>query len=175
MSTANTIIPQARTWLNTPFHHQGRRKHEGCDCIGLIIGVVAELGVPSRYAHADGRPVLLAEFDERDYAREPDGLRLRAELLKHLTPVPNEAMQVGDILLFRFRENPQHVAFLGDYPGGGFSLIHCYQSAGRVVEHFFDEGWRKRLVGVFRINYGTHCVPQQPNSIRQFASAELRL
>jgi len=46
--TKQQIILQARTWLGTKYHHQGRLKKSkagagGVDCIGLIIGVIDEL------------------------------------------------------------------------------------------------------------------------------------
>jgi len=53
----------------------------------------------------------------------------------------------GDILLFGAGRGPaHHCAFLA--PGDG--LIHCYQEAGRVVEHGFSPVWRPRLRHVFR-------------------------
>jgi len=33
------IVNEVRTWLDTPFQHQGRLKGVACDCIGLIVGV----------------------------------------------------------------------------------------------------------------------------------------
>ena len=45
MPDSNTIVTQARTWIGTPFHHQARLKGKGCDCLGLIVGVVDELGL----------------------------------------------------------------------------------------------------------------------------------
>ena len=63
------IIATARTWLGTNFHHQGRIKNVGVDCIGLIIGVAAELGV-----------VLP---DRQNYARQPDESELQTALESH--------------------------------------------------------------------------------------------
>jgi cell wall-associated NlpC family hydrolase len=45
MNTRDDIVRQARTWIGTPFHHQARLKSKGCDCLGLIVGVVDELGL----------------------------------------------------------------------------------------------------------------------------------
>jgi cell wall-associated NlpC family hydrolase len=39
------IVDTARGWLGVPYRHQGRRKDKGVDCVGLIIGVGAELGL----------------------------------------------------------------------------------------------------------------------------------
>ncbi len=40
MSTSGSdVVRTARTWLGTPYHHQGRLKGVGVDCAGLLIGV----------------------------------------------------------------------------------------------------------------------------------------
>lgn len=39
------IIDTAMSYLGTPFHHQGRAKGVGVDCVGLIACVMRELGV----------------------------------------------------------------------------------------------------------------------------------
>ncbi len=81
MVTGSDIAQQARSWLGTRFHHQGRLKHNandagGCDCLGLLVGVAEELQL-----HAEGTPVMA--FDERDYGHYPDGVRMR-EVLERL-------------------------------------------------------------------------------------------
>jgi hypothetical protein len=58
------ILAAARSWLGTPWRHQGRLKGVAVDCGGLIIGVGKELG--------------LLDFDIRAYGRIPDGQQLRA-------------------------------------------------------------------------------------------------
>ncbi|MCD6035212.1 MAG: putative phage cell wall peptidase NlpC/P60 family [Rickettsiales bacterium] len=154
MSLQTHITAEAREWIGTRFHHQGRCKRTsahsgGCDCIGLIVGVLKNLGMT---VDVGGVKIPLHTFDRTDYSMLPDGKQLEAALLKYLNPIPNSAIEPADILLFRFDKNPQHVAFAGDYrDGGGLSLIHCYRSAGAVVEHRFDETWQERLVAAFRI------------------------
>lgn len=140
----NNIVCQARTWKNTRFHHQGRVKGVGCDCIGLVLGVANELGLVSRKS-----ATALTQFDRKDYSMLPDGKQLQAALAEHLQLV--DEAKVGDVGLFYFDKNPQHVGIFGDYPDGGLSLIHCYRSVGKVVEHRFDEGWQKRLVAVYSL------------------------
>ena len=39
MATGLDVVRMARTWLGTPYHHQGRVKGAGVDCGGLVIGV----------------------------------------------------------------------------------------------------------------------------------------
>jgi hypothetical protein len=143
MTQAQTIVTQARTWLGTPFHHQARLKRIGCDCLGLIVGVVDELGLKDKH----GQP--LAGYDEVTYSKEPDGAYLTEKLTALLDEVPFTEAQAGDLALFTVRENPQHMALLTDYEGT-IGMIHCYAPARRVVEHRLDDDWKQRLVKVFR-------------------------
>lgn len=139
----NEIVTQARTWLRTPFHHQARLKGKGCDCLGLIVGVVDELGLK------DSTGMKLAAYDEVTYSKEPDGAYLIQKLTGILTEVPIADARAGDLALFKVRENPQHLAILTDYEGA-LGMIHCYAQARRVVEHRLDDDWKSRLLKVFR-------------------------
>lgn len=116
----------------------------GCDCIGLIIGVATELNIICK-----GRA--LADVDNLNYSRKPDGASLKAALDEYLIPIPSAEAVVGDVLLLRINKEPQHVAFLGDYEGDGLSLIHAYIQARGVVEHVFDDYWQERLVEAYRL------------------------
>ena len=155
MTTRTEIIENARTWLGTRFHHQGRVKatltHKGgCDCIGLVVGVVKELGMESEFADTiTGSKRLLHEFDYRNYSKLPDGKLLRSLLKKYLKEIPVAEIQIGDVLLFRFENDPQHVAIVSDYVHGGTGIIHCYAASRKVVEHRLDDTWKKRIVSAF--------------------------
>ena len=143
MPDSNIIVTQARTWIGTPFHHQARLKGKGCDCLGLIVGVVDELGLKDKH----GKP--LAGYDEVTYSKEPDGAYLTEKLTALLDEVPIDDAQAGDLALFKVRENPQHMAFLTDYENT-LGMVHSYAPARRVVEHRLDDDWKQRLVKVFR-------------------------
>jgi len=140
---SNRIITQARTWLGTPFHHQARLKGKGCDCLGLIVGVVDELGLK------DKNGVKLAAYDEVTYSREPDGAYLTQKLTGLLAEIPIDEARAGDLALFKVRENPQHLAILSDYEGT-LGMIHSFAPSRRVVEHRLDNDWKLRLLKVFR-------------------------
>ncbi len=47
------IIRTARSYIGTPFHHHGRLKNIGVDCLGLLIGVAKELNLNDKM----GRPI----------------------------------------------------------------------------------------------------------------------
>lgn len=143
MKNHNSIVAQARTWLGTPFHHQARLKGKGCDCLGLIVGVVDALGLED----ASGKK--LAAYDEVTYSKEPDGAYLIQKLTGLLDEVPAAEARAGDLALFKVRENPQHLAILTDYEGG-LGMIHSFAPSRRVVEHRLDDEWKSRMIKVFR-------------------------
>ena len=130
------IVAAARSWLGTPYHHQGRAKGAGVDCIGLIIGVAKGLGV--------------SQFDTLSYGRLPSGAALREGLQAHAHAAQG-AWLPGQIVLLRFDAEPAHLGILGDYPGSanGLSLIHAYSHSGCVTEHRLADVWRARVVQRF--------------------------
>lgn len=144
-ATPDDIIRAARGWLGTPFHHQGRVKGVGCDCLGLIVGIARELEL------RDNKGNLLADYDQPNYSPLPDGRGLKAAVSLHLLELPSigEA-STADVLLFRFQENPQHVGILSTLPDGDSGIIHCYSNTGKVVEHRLNDTWRRLIVAAYR-------------------------
>lgn len=147
--TPEQIVAQARTWLGTKYHHQGRLKKStrgpgGVDCLGLVIGVIDELGMQ------DGNGKALVHADEFNYSMYPERGRLVGSISKHLRHVPVEQMRVGDLLLFRTFKDPQHVGLLTNYPGGDLGMVHCNSSAGKVVEQPLSMTWIRMLTHVYR-------------------------
>src|SRR5688500_4795322 len=114
------IVAEAKTWMGTPFKHQGRVKGLGVDCVGLIIGV----------AHT----FQLTKFDYTNYSYTPDGFLMRQLLDQHLQSIAIQEAKAGDIMLMRFDVAPQHLAILSDY-----GMIHAYAQVRRCVEHRLDE------------------------------------
>jgi NlpC/P60 family putative phage cell wall peptidase len=135
MSIARSeVIEAARSWLGTPFHHQGRVRGVGVDCAGVIVGVARELG--------------LSEVDATGYGHRPDSRELERLCHAHMTPVAIEAAQPGDVLLLTIEGLPQHLAFLTEL-GGERAMLHAYAPARRVVEHRIDAVWAERIVAAF--------------------------
>jgi cell wall-associated NlpC family hydrolase len=131
--TQELIVEVARSYADTPYHHCGRQKGLGVDCIGLVSGVATELG--------------LTFHDLPAYSRQPDGVTLINEFNKCLIRVPNDQLQCGDVMVFWFtkRNMPTHAGIRT--PVG---MIHTYTSIGKVVEHAYNETWIKRLHCVYR-------------------------
>lgn len=120
--TRAQILECARSWIGTPFDHQGQCKGVGCDCRGLIAGVPAELGMPEAQT-------LVAQI--RDYPTHFSGRRLFAGLCEVLIRVPEP--RPADVLAIMIGRDPmpRHLAFLTETGG----IIHTYGGGvNRVAE-----------------------------------------
>lgn len=135
------IVAAARRYLGTPFRHRGRSENR-VDCVGLGLRIYQDCGVE------------LPDF--RLYGREPskDGLveRVTSALGEPVATAPVTAaqLQVGDVIVMRFEVEPHHVGIVGDYPYGGFSLIHACGHNNKVIEHRLSPDIVKRITHVFR-------------------------
>jgi hypothetical protein len=72
--TPETFLTEAKSWLGTQYHHQGRLKKSdthkgGVDCIGLVIGICANLGMNE-----------IVTADRTDYSPNPTGHCCMAEV-----------------------------------------------------------------------------------------------
>ncbi len=145
------IVAEARTWIGTPFHHQGRVKRAGCDCIGMVLGTLHNIGARAAQKTTDGAAIPFTEFDRTDYSPDPNSARLKHTLDEHLTEIELEAIAPGDVLLFKVIHLPQHVGIVGNHPSGGLSLIHAYSPAGKVVEEPLAKMWLSRVIAAYRV------------------------
>jgi hypothetical protein len=135
---ASEIITAARETIGTPYQHQGRVNGLALDCAGVPVHVAKRLGFPVE--------------DFTRYGRLPIPAEMRSRLDLHLDRVPTHSMRGGDVAWIKFELEPQHLAIIGDHPGGGLTLIHACNWSGlnRVVEHGIDEKWRRRIVAAWR-------------------------
>lgn len=132
MIRCSDIVAAARSWLGTPFHHQGRVKGVGVDCAGLVLGVAAELGI--------------AIEDRRGYGRRPDSDELQRLVRARLAELALADARPGDVFLAAIDGRAQHLGFVTEH-----GILHAYAPAHRVVEHRLDLAWAGRIVGAFRL------------------------
>lgn len=125
MTTRTEIVVTARTWIDTPFAHQGRTKGVQCDCAGLPIGVARE------------RRIVAPDFDVTGYPPQPDGVTMIAHCRAYLVEIDPAAARFGDVLLLYFDSRPRHLGILAPYRYDGRSLIHASNVIDnpRVIEH----------------------------------------
>lgn len=138
----SALVAAARRYMGAPFKHRGRTA-DGLDCAGLAWLAYADCGYTppdlARYGRTPHRDGLMQAM--RDALGDPvwQGMAIDRDIL-----------QVGDVVVMRFVQEPHHVAIVCDSVSHGLGLIHCYGNIGRVVEHGLDAMWQERILAVFR-------------------------
>lgn len=137
MISAEKTIQYARETLGTPFAHQGRVNGVAMDCAGPVCHVMERYG-----------------FDFTDlkaYPTNPYNGMMESILgaQPHLKMRPHTNFCPGDILLFRFKAAPQHLAVCV----GENRILHAYGYGKdkKVVEHSLSQKWLRRLARVYEI------------------------
>jgi NlpC/P60 family putative phage cell wall peptidase len=131
MHTRQDVVDLTRSWIGTPWVHQGRRAGVGLDCVGLITSALAVLGEPTS--------------DYTWYRRAPEGDNLLREIRARFVELP--APEPGSLLVFfiRSRRVAQHIGLL-TYDG---TIVHANAAAGRVCEQPYDAEWQRRTLAAF--------------------------
>ena len=111
MTIRDKIIAEAKSWLNTPWHHNAMVKGHGVDCAQFLIAVYSKLG-------------LIPAINTGFYSQE---WHLRRDESKFVAWVEQFADKVavglpGDIAMFQFGRHPAHGAIVLDWP----NIIHAY-------------------------------------------------
>lgn len=139
-----TLVAEARTWIGTPWQHQGRRKRIGVDCLGMVIESLRAVG-------AIGPEYDLSDWTRTDYARNPRGEELLAAIRRHCQrlagPLP------GSLLVFRFGNAYRHVGLYLGEAGQGARLLHADGSLSvqRVVEVGYSGNWPRFTEGAYAL------------------------
>lgn len=135
------VVRAARSYIGTPFHHQGRSR-VGMDCAGLVICVARDLGIVPK------------DFDVPAYPRRADGSTMIALCVENMESIALDDMLPGDVIVVAVRRDPQHMGFVGDYRYGGFSIIHAASrrdGKGEVVETRLMFARNQQYRAAFRI------------------------
>lgn len=139
------LISEAHDWLGTKFKHLGRIKkttndNGGCDCLGLIMG----LQIQTKFGDN------LKKYDPITYPKILNSNLLLEQLDKLLIKIPESQISLGDIILIRINEWPQHLAVVVEKKGEHITIIHSYLQARRVVKQYLPSDWE--IVAVYRSN-----------------------
>ena len=140
MTPRELVVAEARRWLDTPYHHQAFVRGVGVDCIGLIGGVALALGLPGAEQWRD-----TPEY--HNYSRQPDP-RLLVAGIDLLLDTATGATRLGDVLVIRFHQEPQHFAIVSNLEP--LRMIHSLSTIGYVAENGINEMWRRRIWRVCR-------------------------
>lgn len=140
--TREQLIAEARTWIGTPFHHQGRVRRVGVDCIGLIVQPARDLGI--------------AVTDEIGYSDQPNAEHTLECLRRSFVQVPVGRMLDGDVyyIWFGVPSQPHHFGFKTDV-----GILHAYNDMsrggkrirmGRATETRLPVDWARRIHSAWR-------------------------
>ena len=134
MPSRDDIVAEARTWLGTPWQHQGRLKGVGTDCAGVVLGVGVAVGaVSSKDAQVTG------------YGRQPDPVKMKGALDFLFDRVPKSDMKAGDIPWLRAQDKAQHLGIVTERR----TLIHAVNY--QVVQELPIESLvKQKIMAVYR-------------------------
>ena len=141
----NVIVECARTYVGTPFPHQGRVKGKGIDCVGLPLCVAAELGLKDKR----GNPIHVELAGK--YSDQPQGNLVHETVGYYINRKGMPDMKPGDVLTMWVAHGATtHAGIVGDSPEG-LTVIHATSGAGDAcVEHLLTGYWREHIAGVFQ-------------------------
>ena len=131
------ILDECRSWIGTPYRHQGSRKGVGCDCLGLVTGV---------WRAVYGSPPELPGPYAADWAEVGEEDRLLEAARRHCAEKQRDAMGAGYLLVFRWRPHlpAKHAGILVE-PG---RFVHAYEGVSVTISALVPQ-WRRRIAGTF--------------------------
>ena len=118
MNPRQRVVAEAETWLRTPYHHMGRIKGSGTDCLMLLAEVYEAAGV---IPHVD------VPFYPPDWNLHREAERYLEGLMRYAREIKGPP-QSGDVAVFKFGRCFAHGAIVVSWP----RLIHAWCDAGVV-------------------------------------------
>jgi cell wall-associated NlpC family hydrolase len=127
------VLLAASSWLGTPYHHAGRVKGAGVDCLTLLAEVYHEAGLVEKVKI----PYYPMDWHlHRDAERYMEGLlSYTRELEVTATPQP------GDIALWKFGRCFSHGAIVMNWP----LVIHAYVTKTVCYENVEQAAWLNHI------------------------------
>lgn len=132
--TRDAVISSARSFVGTPFRHQGRGP-QGLDCVGLLVCVARALDLPHE--------------DVTGYTRRAEGRGFLEHFRSQLVEIPLAAAGAGDVVVFVETVYPCHTGVLSERHGV-LHLIHAHAPRRKVIEEPYLGIWPARARFAFR-------------------------
>lgn len=121
------VVDIAKTWLKTPYHHMGRVKGQGADCLTMIAEVFIEAGEVEN---------MDIPYYPKDWHLHRDAERYFEGLTKYTKEIKGNP-QPGDVVLFKFGRCFSHGAIVIDWP----LVIHAHIGRGTCYENVEQAAW----------------------------------
>jgi hypothetical protein len=125
MISRKQIVLEAKRWIGTPFHKQARKIGIGCDCVGLILGVVEALGI--KVGKSDVSDLCHSGYDyylDRHY--------LMNTLKTNFIALTDK--KIGSIMVIGHLERGWHLGIITESNVGRTLWVHSCMKRGEVVE-----------------------------------------
>jgi len=144
-SLGDRIAEEARSWVNTPFRHQGRIKGRAVDCANFIYLVAL---APSVGLISPEEEVFINNYRLRE-----DGAEMLFVLHKKLRRVKDGSRQAGDVLAVcdeecREKDVPRHLVIVHQVLSYTTYIIDATERG--VRRHRMDGRWERRIHSVWR-------------------------
>lgn len=125
-------LEAARGWIGTPYAHGAAVRSGGCDCLGLVRGVWAELM---------GEPLPDVPRYSPDWAETGGSERLMDGLSEWLRPAMGPPSP-GEVIVLRMKAGgpAKHAGIIGE----AGTLVHAYGKHG-VIESPLSRPWERRI------------------------------
>lgn len=134
MTPRQLFIQHARSYIGTPFVHQGRTR-QGVDCVGFLIVVAREFNL------------IDPDYDYTNYGKFNDPKILLRELDRFMIRKSIKERIEGDIVCFALPSFPCHVAICSNQN----KIIHALNTRKKVVEHTLTSSWEKKICSCYEI------------------------
>jgi cell wall-associated NlpC family hydrolase len=141
----------AQSFLEMKFEKKGRTP-EGIDCLGIIILYYRAFGIEI--------PDYSTIEDWGDYDEEY--VKAIPKLVRKLEK--DEKPQIGDIIVFiKAKELTGALNHAGIFLGDS-NFIHGCLKTGIRIDHLWDQDWKPRIYGFFRLREGDDQTDQRDNT-----------
>ncbi len=124
------VLEIAKTWLKTPYHHMGRIKGAGADCLTVLAEIYEEAGLISK---------IDIPYYPQDWHLHRTEERYLNGLLQYTKEI--EVPQPADIVLWKFGKCFSHGAIVVKWP----LIIHSYIGVGCIYEDAFASSFLKKV------------------------------
>jgi NlpC/P60 family putative phage cell wall peptidase len=118
MTLRSRVIAEAESWLGTPYHHMGRVRGVGTDCLMLLAEVFASAGIIPRVE---------VPFYAQDWHLHRDAEQYLDGLVQYAREIAGPP-EPGDVAVFKFGRCFSHGAIVVSWP----RMIHAWWNAGVV-------------------------------------------
>lgn len=127
------VIQAAHEWVGTPYHHAGRVKGAGVDCLTLLAEVYHEAGLIDK---------IKIPYYPMDWHLHRDAERYMDGLLSYTRELDLVAKpQPGDVALWKFGRCFSHGAIVVEWP----IIIHAYVGRSVTRENVEQSVWLSHI------------------------------